>query len=116
MSGKFPFAIESLTSLKIVKKSGESLSIVPWISGGTNPLISFALNESMFNPLMTGTLVMRDTGDWLRTYTVKPNDEIQFTLNTKSISGVLNRDRNDSTIKNEEFSETVRNKILAYSL
>ena len=109
MSGKFPFAIESLTSLKIVKKSGESLSIVPWISGGTNPLISFALNESMFNPLMTGTLVMRDTGDWLRTYTVKPNDEIQFTLNTKSISGVLNRDRNDSTIKNYELIFEVTN-------
>jgi len=109
MPGKFPFAIESLTSLKIVKKSGESLSIVPWISGGTNPLISFALNESMFSPLMTGTLVIRDTGEWLRTYTVKPNDEIQFTLNTKNISGTLNRDRNDSTIKNYELVFEITN-------
>jgi hypothetical protein len=108
MAGNFPFATESLSSLKIVKPDGESLNIIPW-DIGTNPLIAFSLNESMFSPLMTGTLVIRDTGEWLGTYGVRPNDEIHFNLNAKTVSGTLNRDRNDSFIKNYSLIFEVTN-------
>jgi len=108
MAGNFPFATESLSSLKIVKPDGESLDIIPW-DIGTNPLIAFSLNESMFSPLMTGTLVIRDTGEWLGTYGVRPNDEIHFNLNAKTVSGTLNRDRNDSFIKNYSLIFEVTN-------
>ena len=43
---------------------------------------------------------------------------VNFYLNsaTTNFKKEILENLNDSTIKNEEFSETVRNKILAYSL
>jgi hypothetical protein len=108
MAGNFPFAIESLSSLQIIKQSGQSLNIIPWGSG-LNPLISFTLNESMFSPLMTGTLIIRDTGDWLRTYGVKSSDEIRFNLKAKKVSGILHRDRDESIIKNYDMTFEITN-------
>ena len=103
MAGNFPYATESLNSLKVSKSTGESLTVIPWNFSGTNPLVSFTLNENMFSPLMTGTMIIRDTGEWLRTYSVKPSDEIIINLNAKSVSGDLNRDRQESNIKNYTY-------------
>ena len=109
MAGNFPYATESLNSLKVSKSTGESLTVIPWNFSGTNPLVSFTLNENMFSPLMTGTMIIRDTGEWLRTYSVKPSDEIIINLNAKSVSGDLNRDRQESNIKNYSLVFEVTN-------
>ena len=109
MAGQFPFAKEGISSLSIVKKDGNSFNIIPWNYSGSNILISFSLQESMFNTLMTGILAIRDSGDWLRNNSVVSGDEIHVNLVAKQISGILNRNQQSSTIRNYSLVFEVTN-------
>ncbi len=89
MSGIFPFAAESLTQLRIQKKDGKGINLIPWIYSATNPLVTFSLVENMFTPLMTGTIIVKDVGDWSGEMDLNAFDEVVVKLASKRVSGDL---------------------------
>lgn len=110
MPGKFPFAVESLESLVVRKKNGSSLSIVPWSGGVTNPLISFVLKESIYEPLITGQMVIRESGLWFQQNNLNAFDEVVVTLKGQESSGTLNMaDSRTSTTKTYNFVFDITN-------
>lgn len=108
MAGTFPFAVQNLKSLSLKKQNGNTLQILPW-NAPVSPLITLSLNESIFAPLMTGTLVVKDTGTWFQQNRLNAFDEIQIQLQATTRSGDLNRDSTESPIKTYNLEFTIVN-------
>lgn len=106
MAGEFPFLVDSLRSLVIRKKNGGSISIYPWNGAPVvNPLISFSLSESIFNPSITGTLIVKDIGDWSNELNLKSFDEIDIILQGVEKEGGLGS-QNEQENSQEKLSLT----------
>ena len=108
MAGNFPFAVQNLKSLSLKKQNGNTLQILPW-NAPVSPLITLSLNESIFAPLMTGTLVVKDTGTWFQQNRLNAFDEVQIQLLATTRSGDLNRDFTESSIKTYNLEFTIVN-------
>jgi hypothetical protein len=101
MAGEFPFLVDSLKLLTIKKKTGESIQVFPWNGIGViNPLISFTINENIFNPLMSGSLIIRDLGDWSNEFNLNGFDELDVKIQGINKSGPLSGEGASS--ENEE--------------
>jgi len=103
MAGNFPFAIDSLKSIRIQKKDGTGISIFPWNVNSTNPLISFSINENIFAPLMTGTIVVKDVGDWSNEMKLNAFDEVHISLNFQKRDNELSGSDESSNIKKQNL-------------
>ena len=103
MAGNFPFAIDSLKSIRIQKKDGMGISIFPWNVNSTNPLISFSINENIFTPLMTGTIVVKDVGDWSNEMKLNEFDEVHISLNFHKRDNELSGSDESSNIKKQNL-------------
>lgn len=84
MSGNYPFAVDSLKSVKVQKSDGSSeFSIFPWEVNSLSPLISLSIDENIFNPLMSGTLIVKDIGDWSNELNLKTFDQLFISFVSK---------------------------------
>jgi hypothetical protein len=103
MAGNFPFAIDALKGLRIQKKDGKGIDIFPWKVLSLSPLISLTIDENIFNPLMSGTLMVKDVGDWSNEMQLNSFDEIVIKLNSKKAPDELDGDASSSTINSKTF-------------
>lgn len=84
MAGNYPFAIDSLKSVKVQKSDGSGgFDIFPWEVNSLSPLISLAIDENIFNPLMSGTLIVKDIGDWSNEINLKTFDQLSVSFVSK---------------------------------
>lgn len=99
MAGNFPFSVESLEYLAVRKKGGSTFVISPWtrseIRSLTSPLISLVLRESIFEPLVTGTLVVKETTNWFHENNLQAFDEVIIKIRGQSSTGELNFDSSE---------------------
>lgn len=109
MASNFPFAVDSLKSIKIYKKNGKGINIVPWILNSLSPLISLTIDESIYNPLMSGTMVIEDVGDWSNEMHLNAFDEIEIILNIKKRANELSGANDGSVIESTTLSFEVTN-------
>ena len=108
MAGNFPFAIDALKSIRIQKKSGSGIDILPWTAANLSPLISLSIDENIFTPLMQGTLVVKDIGDWSSEMQLNAFDEVLISINTKKTADELSGD-DSSSIKLNSFTFEIVN-------
>lgn len=84
MGGNYPFAVDSLKSVKVQKSDGSSeFSVFPWEVNSLSPLISLSIDENIFNPLMSGTLIVKDIGDWSNELNLKTFDQLFISFVSK---------------------------------
>ena len=108
MAGNFPFAVQNLKSIVLRKKNGNSLQIHPWNSP-SSPLISFSMNENMFAPLMTGTIIVKNTGSWFEDNMLNAFDEVDVNISATTTSGDLNRNSTENTFRTYNLTFTIVN-------
>jgi hypothetical protein len=84
MAGNYPFAVDSLKSIKIQKSDGSGeFNVFPWEVNSLSPLISLSIDENLFNPLMSGTLIVKDVGDWSNELNLKTFDQLFISFVSK---------------------------------
>jgi len=84
MAGNYPFAVDSLKSIKIQKSDGSGeFNVFPWEVNSLSPLISLSIDENIFNPLMSGTLIVKDVGDWSNELNLKTFDQLFISFVSK---------------------------------
>jgi len=84
MAGNYPFAVNSLKSVKVQKSDGsDGFDIFPWEVNSLTPLISLAIDENIFNPLMSGTLIVKDIGDWSNEINLMAFDQLSISFVSK---------------------------------
>lgn len=103
MAGNFPFALDAINSITIRKSGGSGINIVPWTVNSLSPLISLTIDENIFNPLMSGTIIVKDIGDWSNEMQLSTFDEVAISLNFKEPRDELNGDGTGSTIGSKSF-------------
>lgn len=109
MSGNHPFAINSLKSVSVRTKSGNSIAIHPWNYNSASPLISLTIDENIFNPLISGTMIIRDIGDWSNEIDLKAFDEIDIGLNLRINPGSLGGSETGSISSSSTLSFEITN-------
>jgi hypothetical protein len=109
MAGNFPFAIDALKSVRVQKKNGSGIDILPWGATNLSPLISLSIDENIFTPLMQGTIVLKDIGDWSSEMQLNAFDEVLISFNTKKSSDELAGGESSANLKLKSFTFQIVN-------
>lgn len=84
MAGNFPFIVDALKKIRIQKTDGTGIDILPWNNPSLSPLVSLSIDENIFNPLMSGTIILKDIGDWSNEMQLNAFDEIHIKFNAQT--------------------------------